>query len=68
MSKALLPIVTHNLVIGLVSKGSPIAFDACVFMVNLNMHIYKSNDALPSHGGETSSEGLTKSSCGIETW
>jgi hypothetical protein len=26
------------------------------------------NDALPSHGGETPSEGLTKSSCGIETW
>jgi hypothetical protein len=25
-------------------------------------------DALPSHGGETPSEGLTKSSCGIETW
>jgi len=25
-------------------------------------------DALPSHGGETRSEGLTKSSCGIETW
>jgi len=25
------------------------------------------NDALPSHGGETPSEGLTKSSCGIET-
>jgi hypothetical protein len=26
------------------------------------------DDALPSHGGETPSEGLTKSSCGIETW
>jgi hypothetical protein len=26
------------------------------------------NDALSSHGGETPSEGLTKSSCGIETW
>jgi hypothetical protein len=26
------------------------------------------SDALPSHGGETPSEGLTKSSCGIETW
>jgi hypothetical protein len=26
------------------------------------------DDALPSHGGETPSEGVTKSSCGIETW
>jgi len=29
---------------------------------------YGNVDALPSHEGETPSEGLTKSSCGIETW
>ncbi len=36
------------------------------------MHCYFVNqsgsDALPSHGGETPSEGLIKLSCGIETW
>jgi hypothetical protein len=42
MNKALVLIVTHNLVIGLTSKGWTIAFGAYVFMVNLNMHICKS--------------------------
>jgi hypothetical protein len=41
MNKALVLIVTHNVVIGLTSKGSIIAFGAYVFMVNLNMHICK---------------------------
>ncbi len=39
---------------------------------NRSLNIWESTgtptDALPSHGGETPSEGLTKSSCGIETW
>jgi hypothetical protein len=59
MSKALLPIVTHNLVIGLVSKGSPIAFGACVFMVNLNIHIYKSKMLASKSSTTCSSEGFT---------
>ncbi len=32
------------------------------------LFVSKNIDALPSHGGETPREGLTKSSCGIETW
>jgi hypothetical protein len=42
MNKALLLIVTHNLVTRLISKGSTIAFGAYIFMVSLNMHICKS--------------------------
>jgi hypothetical protein len=34
----------------------------------VKFHNKSVHDALPSHGGETPSEGLTKSSCGIETW
>ncbi len=37
------------------------------YITNSQMNNIKS-DALPSHGGETPNEGLTKSSCGIETW
>jgi hypothetical protein len=59
MRKALLLIETHNLIIGLISKGSAIAFGACCFMVNLNMHIYKSK-MLASKGSTTcSTEGFT---------
>jgi hypothetical protein len=59
MNKALLLIVTHNLVIGLVSKGLTIVFGACVYMVNLNMHIFKSK-RLTSKGFTTcSNEGFT---------
>ncbi len=54
VSKALLLIVTHNLVTGLVSKGSAIAFGTWVFMVNLNMHICKSK-MLASKGFATCS-------------
>jgi hypothetical protein len=37
INKPLLLIVTHNFVIGLVSKGLTMALGACVFIKNLNM-------------------------------
>ncbi len=59
MNKALLLIVTHNLVTGLISKGSAIAFGAYIFMVSLNIHICKSK-RLASKGSATYiNEGFT---------
>jgi hypothetical protein len=52
-------IVTRNLVIGLVSKVLAIAFGACFFMVNLNMHIYKSKMLASKGSTSCSSEGFT---------
>jgi hypothetical protein len=59
MNKALLLIMTHNLVIGLILEGLVIAFGAYVFMVNLNIHICKSK-SLASKGFATySNDGFT---------
>jgi hypothetical protein len=59
MSIALLLIVTHDLVIGSVSKGSAIAFGAWVFMVSLNMHICKSKMLTSKDSTTYSNEGFT---------
>ncbi len=59
MNKALLLIVTHNLVTGLISKGLAIAFGTYIFMVSLNIHICKSK-RLASKGSATyTNEGFT---------
>jgi hypothetical protein len=39
VSKPLLLIVAHNLIIGLISNGLAMAFGACIFMASLKKHI-----------------------------
>jgi hypothetical protein len=53
MNKALMLIVTHNLVTRLVSKGLAIAFGAFIFMESLNMHICKSKRLAMFKGSTT---------------
>jgi len=45
INNPLVLIIVHNLVIRLTSNGSTMALCACVFIVNLNMDIYKSKMA-----------------------
>jgi hypothetical protein len=59
VNKVLVLIVTHILITQFLSKGSPIAFGACDFIISLNMFAYKSTMLTFKGFATYKSEGLT---------
>jgi len=59
VNKILVLIVTHILITRFLSKGSPIAFSACDFIISLNMLAYKSTMLAFKGFATYKNEGLT---------